>query len=224
MVVVDYMPTVIMTGFAAAFNNYLKTRGFKVKQHYLVRSVFCLISLLLTIPDIYNLYWNFRESYNLAENGGWWSTRWLMCYELFYIIEYCDGQIDHNDIIRHLYNFGMLWLSYNWTNEGALYSTYLGLILCLPELLSSLTIFIWAELDIISIHTFKNIIDFINNIYRIPICVIYVSLSIICSIWISTHNEFIIWNILFSIIHLMESINNPWSNLKEPYETCVRLL
>jgi hypothetical protein len=224
MVVVDYMPTVIIISFGLFINNYLKIKGFKVKQHYLVRTLFCTIALLITIPDIYSLYNNFSSSYNLTENASWWATRWLMCYELFYIIEYCDGKIDPNDIFRYLYNLGMLWLSHNYTNEGALYSVYLGLVVCLPELLSSLTMFIWAELDLISIHTFKDTINFINNIYRLFGCAIYISVSLTCTIWISTHKEYTIWNILFVIIRLIESINNPWSLYKEPYEACVRLL
>jgi hypothetical protein len=220
---VDYVPTVLMTGFAAAFNNYLKTRGFKVKQQYLVHSLFCLIAFLLTIPDIISLYNDFTGSYNFVENGGWWATRWLMCYELFYMIEYCDGRIDPNDIIRHLYTFCMLWLSYTYVTEGALYGAYLGLVVCLPELLSSTVMFMWAELNLISIYTFKDTIYIINNIYRISISVIYISLSLTCTIWISTYDGIIIWNIVFAIIHLIENINNSWSNLKEPYEACVRL-
>lgn len=221
---IDYVPTMILAGLAKVLDTQLQLRGFKIKQHYLIHSLYCSIAFLLTIPDFIALYTDFGTAYNLLENTGWWATRWLMCYELYYILEHCNGRLNPDDIINHTANFIMLWVCYMLSSEGALYGAYLGLVVCLPEALSSFAMFVLSELDWISINQFKGIIEVVNNYYRLGLGIVLYSIRITCAIWLLDNNIPAHWNIVVATIQLLQLLMHPWMMCKEPYEACNALL
>jgi hypothetical protein len=215
---VDYVPTVLLAALALQMDKWLQFRGHKIKQQYAVRAAYCLIAGLLTIPDILALRTDFTTAYLTPSNNAWWATRWLMCYELYYMIEYADGQMGQNDVLRHVWNFAYLWLAYMLPAEGALHSAFLAFVVCIPEVFSALLMFVWVELDWISVREVRNLIYWIHNGYRLIVGAFYIAVSLTAAIWIAPYING--WCIVFAALHLLDLLTSPWSQGREPYHRC----
>ena len=220
--VVSYFPIIIFAFFAKKCDNYFTSLGFRVKQQYAVRALYCLIGALLTIPDIISLFMDFETNFSKNENSSWSSVILLIAYELYYIFDYTNERIDPIDFPNHILTIILLWLSHITTQQGGLYSLYICLVVCIPDAISSLLLFVWAELEWLNIVQLRYYIERINNEYRIIAATIYVSLLTTCTFWILPIPT--IWNVVFAIIHIGDILASPWYHFKEPYEGCVRLL
>lgn len=219
--VVAYFPIIIFAFFAKKCDNYFKSLGFYSKQQYAVRALYCLVAAILTIPDIIALFMDFEISFK-NKNSSHSSVILLISYELYYIIDYINGRIDPIAFPSHLLTIILLWLSHITTQQGGLYSIYICLVVCIPDAISSLLLFVWAELEWLDIVQLCYYIERVNNDYRIIVGTIYVSLLTTCTFWILPSPT--IWNVVFAIIHIGDILVSPWYYFKEPYEGCLRLL
>lgn len=214
------IPSVLLASMASKADEFLHTRnGFRIKQHYLIRAITCLVVAALTVTPLHDFLHDPRLAYYTEYATIRWATCGLLSYELYFMLQtaapYGSDALSLTEVRRSLLTCLNLWLAPTMLSEGAFHAFYLLFVVAIPEGICALVMFEWVELANLTAWDCTKLIGWTQNWFRVGMLCVYIPLSVTFGVWVAP--VWSLWAVVASAAQLYEVLTSPWMKGEEPY-------